>query len=252
MADEVAGHVWVNCKEEEEEESSLRREETRSKSTCEGSTSGGGVSLASNNDVALSASDAFAQEMLEMGKKKDIVVGTDDSLDASRAPRMENSEIEFCDVVEICPDPAPVGIMRANTEKGKMYRGLDGDDSEDEDKGRTTNDDAIQVISSEVVTHGPLDVIEQQGEEDIVTPTLSLLMFNIIMPCLDIYFDTLLIQKLSPDHLGCLFVIVCALTFNFSFTCLAWWRFEPEKQKTWSWIFLLLQIWPQLKAGQVE
>ena len=30
------------------------------------------------------------------------------------------------------------------------------------------------------------------------------------------------------------------------------WRFEPEKQKTWSWIFLLLQIWPQLKAGQVQ
>ena len=105
-----------------------------------------------------------------------------------------------------------------------MYGGLDGD----EDKGRPKNNVAIQVISSDVVTHRSvsLDVIEQQGEEDIVTPTLSLLMFNIIMPCLDIYFDTLLIQKLSTDHLGCLLVIVCALTINFSFTCLAWWRFE--------------------------
>ena len=128
--------------------------------------------------------------------------------------------------LEIYPAPAPVEMMRTNTEKGSMYGGLERD--EDEDKGRATNDDAIQVISTDVVTHGPvsLDVIEQQGKEDIVTPTLSLLLFNIFMPCLDIYFDTLLIQKLSPDHLGCLLVIVCALTINFSFTCLAWWRFE--------------------------
>ena len=134
-------------------------------------------------------------------------------------------------------------------------------DSEDEDKGVPTNDDtmAVQVISSDVVRHQPvlLDVIEQpQVEEDvsadIVTPTLSLLLFNIIMPCLDIYFDTLLIQKLWPNHPGCLLVIVCALSVNFAFTCLAWWRFEPESQKSWSWTFLLLQIWPQLKAGQVK
>ena len=140
-------------------------------------------------------------------------------------------------------------IIRASADEGKMYRGL-----ENEEKDQPTNDDAIQVVSTEVVTHGPvsLGVIEEQGEEDIVTPTLSLLLFNIIMPCLDIYFDTLLIQKLYPDHLGCLLVMLCALTVNFAFTCLAWWRFEPEKQKRWSWIFLIIQIWPQLKAGQAK
>ena len=42
-----------------------------------------------------------------------------------------------------------------------------------------------------------------------------------------------------------------SLTFNFVFTCVAWWRIEPRLQKTWSCIFLLLQIWPQLKACQV-
>ena len=226
MGEELAGHLWVTCIEDE---STLRREETVS-SPSEASC---------NNDVALPA-DVFAMEMFEMGKKNEIVVETEDRLVAQktneteknenaasnyqRAPSMENNELEFCDVVEICPAPSPVDFVRANTEKGKMYGGLDGD----EDKGRPKNNVAIQVISSDVVTHRSvsLDVIEQQGKEDIVTPTLSLLLFNIFMPCLDIYFDTLLIQKLSPDHLGCLLVIVCALTVNFSFTCLSWWRFE--------------------------
>ena len=240
MDKEVAGNLGVDCKEEESE--SRLSKERDLKSSSKGSTSGGLVLLGNNNDVA-AAAEAFAKEMLEMGKKKEMVVDIEDSrvaektkereknenagpaLKYQRAPSIENSEIEF---VEICPAPSPVEFVRANTEKGKMYGGLDGDGSKDEDKGRPKNNVAIQVISSDVVTHRSvsLDVIEQQGEEDIVTPTLSLLMFNIIMPCLDIYFDTLLIQKLSPDHLGCLLVIVCALTVNFSFTCLAWWRFE--------------------------
>ena len=229
LGEELVGHLWVQCKEEEKESSRDDTESSDSESSC-------------SNEVALPA-DAFALEMLEMGEKKEIVVEIEDRLlaqktkqseknenansNSERAPSMENNELELCDVVEICPAPAPVNIMGANAEKGKMYRGLEND-SEDEEKGRPTNDEAIQVMSTEVVTHGPvsLGVIEQQGEEDIVTPTLSLLMFNIIMPCLDIYFDTLLIQKLSPNHLGCLLVIVCALTINFSFTCLAWWRFE--------------------------
>ena len=183
MDKEVAGHLWVDCKEEESESRSSK--ESDLKSSSEGSTSGGLVLLGNNNDVAL-PSEAFAKEMLEMGKKKEMVVDIEDSRVAEktkereknenagtaskyqRAPSIENIEIEFCDVVEICPAPSPVDFVRANTEKGKMYGGLDGD----EDKGRPKNNVAIQVISSDVVTHRPvsLDVIEQQGEEDIVTP----------------------------------------------------------------------------------
>ena len=272
--DEEVRHIWVNCKEEGEEESNLREEtESSTTETCSGEL----VSLAKNNEVATTAE--LSTEMLEMEKKKKKEKGRvvenenkiEDGLVAEdaenvgatskyqRTSSVENNDIEFCDVVEMSPVPARVEIRRTNTEKGKMYGGLENG-SEDEEKGNRPSIDGamdLQVISTDVVINRPASLdeeIEQQGEEDvdIVTPILSLLLFNIIMPCLDIYFDTLLIQKLSPDHLGCLLVILSALTINFAFTCLAWWRFEPDDQKTWSWIFLLLQIWPQLKAGQVR
>ena len=47
-----------------------------------------------------------------------------------------------------------------------------------------------------------------------------------------------------------LFVITGILA-NFLFTTLAWWRLEPPQRKRWSWVFLLLQLWPQLRAFQV-
>ena len=140
-----------------------------------------------------------------------------------------------------------------------MYRGLEIE-SEDDDEALS-----IEVIrdiedAKTGVTHCQsvsLDVVDEVEDSegcftDIVTPSLGLLLFSILMPCLDIYVDSVLLETLLPRHPGCFLVIVCALTVNFAFTCLAWWRLEPESQKTWSWIFLLLQIWPQLKAGQVK
>ena len=97
------------------------------------------------------------------------------------------------------------------------------------------------------------EIVEEDSEEkeDILTPALSLLIFNISMPCVDFYFDAHLIRILFANNWGCLFVLVCALATNFLFTSFVWWRIEPKSQKTWSWIFLILQIWPQLKAFQV-
>ena len=92
---------------------------------------------------------------------------------------------------------------------------------------------------------------EEEKRTDVVTSSLSLLLFNITMPSLDIYNDVSLLESLYKRHWNCFSVIVTALSFNFVFTCIAWWRIEPRCQKTWSWIFLLLQIWPQLKACQV-
>ena len=92
---------------------------------------------------------------------------------------------------------------------------------------------------------------EEEKRTDVVTSSLSLLLFNITMPSLDIYNDVSLLESLHKRHWNCFSVIVTALSFNFVFTCIAWWRIEPRCQKTWSWIFLLLQIWPQLKACQV-
>ena len=95
--------------------------------------------------------------------------------------------------------------------------------------------------------------VEEPGVlEDVVTPALKLVIFNIILPCIDIYFDARLIPRLNPQYLGCLLVVVSGLLLHFIFTCFAWWRLEPRGQKKWSWIFLILQIWPQMKAVEVR
>ena len=114
------------------------------------------------------------------------------------------------------------------------------------------------IVKEEIVEIVEEEIDEEESEEeddhqtDILTPALSLLIFNISMPCVDFYFDASLIHILFFNNWGCLFVLVCALATNFLFTAVAWWRIEPKSQKAWSWIFLVLQIWPQLKAVQVN
>ena len=86
----------------------------------------------------------------------------------------------------------------------------------------------------------------------VVFPTLMLIIFNIILPTVDIFFDAALIQKLLlNDFLVSGVFVSLGIFTNFLFTSLAWWRLEPAKQKNWSWIFLALQLWPQLRAFQV-
>ena len=117
------------------------------------------------------------------------------------------------------------------------------------------NQSETRTISETIdVEEGPTEMeLEVPGlVEDFVTPVLKLLAFNIILPFIDIFFDFRLIHKLHPQHVGCLLVILSGLILHFIFTCFAWWRLEPRAQKKWSWIFLILQIWPQMKAVQVR
>ena len=99
------------------------------------------------------------------------------------------------------------------------------------------------------------DVIAAEEEallQDSVTPSIKLFMFNIVLPTMDIILDITMIQKLfSNGYWGCGTFVVTGIITNSIFTSLAWWRLEPRDQKKWSWIFLLLQLWPQLRALQV-
>lgn len=134
---------------------------------------------------------------------------------------------------------------------------------DESERGEESEDDEVTENTVNNVNEGGTisGMFEMQVEEsdgvddkvtDVVTPALKLLIFNILMPCLDIYFDSSLILRLYPQYWGCILVIVSGLLLHFTFTCLAWWRLEPRVQKRWSWIFLLLQIWPQIKAIQVR
>ena len=88
---------------------------------------------------------------------------------------------------------------------------------------------------------------------DSVTPSIKLFVFNIVLPTMDIYLDTVLIWKLfTNSYWGSGIFILAGIATNFIFTCLAWWRLESPSQKKWSWIFLLFQLWPQLRALQVQ
>ena len=87
---------------------------------------------------------------------------------------------------------------------------------------------------------------------DAITPSLKLLIFNIVLPTIDIFLDTALVQKLFLNgYWGSGAFVTAGILTNFLFTSIAWWRMESAKQKKWSWIFLMLQLWPQLRALQV-
>ena len=136
-------------------------------------------------------------------------------------------------------DHVPVNDIRS-------HEGADNDDNnQNEIETRSENID-IEEGST------PMQMEEPVLFEDVVTPALKLVIFNITLPCIDLYFDTRLIPRLQPQYLGCLLVVVSGLLLHFIFTCFAWWRLEPRAQKKWSWIFLILQIWPQMKAVEVR
>ena len=138
--------------------------------------------------------------------------------------------------------PVPVNDIRS-------HEGAENDDN---------NPNEIGILRSETIDleegSTPKQVEEPGLVEDVVTPVLKLLIFNLVLPCIDIYLDVRLILslRLHPQYFGCLLVIVVGLLLHFIFTCFAWWRLEPRAQKNWSWIFLILQIWPQMKAVEVR
>ena len=174
----------------------------------------------------------------------------------------ENNSNGLVEIIEV--DATVEADEDSNTENESEHRGVDA-------KEEKFNEGVIKIVVTKVLelnevgensTDLAADVVpcednveESKGEgdhqTDILTPALSLLIFNITIPCVDFFFDAALIRILFSNNWGCLFILVCSLAANFLFTTFAWWRIEPKSQKTWSWIFLILQIWPQLKAVQV-
>ena len=136
-------------------------------------------------------------------------------------------------------DNVPVNDIRS-------HEGAEHDDDNQNEMG--TRSEMIDFEEGST----PMQMEEPGLFEDVVTPALKLVIFNITLPCIDLYFDTRLIPRLNPQYLGCLVVVVSGLLLHFIFTCFAWWRLEPRAQKKWSWIFLILQIWPQMKAVEVR
>ena len=134
---------------------------------------------------------------------------------------------------------------------------------------RNTADEVVVAVEAEIASNEVVAEDEVLGEDevtevevlaedevllpDLVTPSMTLIIFNVILPTIDMCLDTALVQKLFLNGFwGSALVVTTGIFTNFFFSSLAWWRLEPAGQKKWSWIFLLLQLWPQLKAFQVH
>ena len=104
-----------------------------------------------------------------------------------------------------------------------------GEESEDDisAEDNVSNPEVVATTSNILESQVEIQVEESGVDEnvtDVVTPALKLLIFNILMPCVDIYFDSSLILRLYPQFWGCILVIVSGLLIHFIFTCFAWWQ----------------------------
>ena len=113
------------------------------------------------------------------------------------------------------------GVIKDNSDRGE--------DSEDDISagGNRNNLEVGETVSDALESQVEVQVEESVVDDnvtDVVTPALKLLIFNILMPCVDIYFDSSLILRLYPQFWGCILVIVSGLLIHFIFTCFAWWQ----------------------------
>ena len=150
----------------------------------------------------------FAEEILENDNEGDCQIqtgvdsieGENELVDFEKGPDMD----EECEVEEVEEPDNDISVE---------------DNASNPEEGETTCD----ILESQV----EIQVEESEVDEnvtDVVTPALKLLIFNILMPCVDIYFDSSLILRLYPQFWGCILVIVSGLLLHFIFTCFAWWQ----------------------------
>ena len=116
-------------------------------------------------------------------------------------------------------------VEEVDFEKESERREESEDDISAEDN--VSNPEVVATTSNILESQVEIQVEESGVDEnvtDVVTPALKLLIFNILMPCVDIYFDSSLILRLYPQFWGCILVIVSGLLIHFIFTCFAWWQ----------------------------
>jgi hypothetical protein len=87
-----------------------------------------------------------------------------------------------------------------------------------------------------------------------------LLLLSVLAPSVDVYTDTaavLLVASLGePAAALCLLLpqvlrplaLAPAQAANTCLTLALWRRLEPEGTRSWSWVLVLLQCWPQVQS----
>ena len=80
------------------------------------------------------------------------------------------------------------------------------------------------------------------------TDVLLLVLLSIIAPSFDVYSDTALVVFLAstPGALPYTLLLAVPQATNTLFTLGLWRRIEPLTTRSWSWVLVLLQCWPQV------
>ena len=81
---------------------------------------------------------------------------------------------------------------------------------------------------------------------------LLLSVFSLALPTFDTYLDTYLAYNAfmagnvywGASLLAPVFMNMVCKTFT-------WWRMDSKQEKKWTWLLLIVQLWPQYKALQV-
>ena len=90
--------------------------------------------------------------------------------------------------------------------------------------------------------------------EKTLISTLLVCILGIAFPTLDLYKDVRVVivtMVTYPQYWQFGTFLLMTNIINFFFTCFTWWRLETRLNKYWSWILLLLQLWPQFEAVKV-
>ena len=202
-----------------------------------------GVKTGEEEDKTLRPEEKFEDaKVIGESSKTIYTVGSRGSVHESILPDQELQKEGFVIIEES-------KTMQTAKRENEQLQEEELEESEDIREAETNDEVAVEaeITSSEVVAEDEILF------PDAITPSMMLIIFNIILPTTDIFLDMALVQKLlvNGHWVAAVFVTAGILT-NFLFTSLAWWRMESAHQKKWSWIFLALQLWPQLRAFQVH
>ena len=91
-----------------------------------------------------------------------------------------------------------------------------------------------------------------EDKKENILVILQLFFFNILLATWDQYSDIRFALVLFGNgHTYWALAVISPAVLNFAFTLYSWYYLEPRNQKLYSWMFLVLQLWPQLCALRI-
>ena len=157
-----------------------------------------------------------------------------------------SDDIVVLEAVAKLEEPNETDDHEQHEESGE-YEDHDGHEEHEKYEDPEENEEPEET---EAITEVNTDLIP-----DFLTPTFILVGVNIVLPTMDLYRDLSMMTRLFnseySEYSGWIGFLFLCLLINFLFTSLAWWRLEAAEDKRWSWVLLLLQVWPQSRAVRV-